>query len=181
MTLALFLETPEALLRSPAPTTTALVPGSYPSPVLSKQMRCPSLPSTALLTGFWWGKGRWGCSGYATPKHGTLVGWIFSAEGIWELFDLPLKKVIRPSCERCPPWRKGTSLLQTWSSPEKSPNKQVFLVSPNCRKNFLCLPRTPQPNVFLHSSPPFIKLSIKTLGFNCLLGSSFPCEGSYVM
>lgn len=93
----------------------------------------------------------------------------------------PLKQVIRPSSERCPPWRKGTSLLQTWSSPEKSPNKQVFLVSPNCGKNFLCLPRTPQPNVFLHSSPPFIKLSIKTLGFNCLLGSSFPCEGSYVM
>ena len=80
---ACLLDDPSLVPRDPRGSSK--IPCSHPYRPCPRQLPfpcCPSLPSTALLTGFWWGKGRWGCSGYATPKHGTLVGWIFSAEGI---------------------------------------------------------------------------------------------------
>ena len=62
MTLLLFLETPEALLRSPAPTPTALVPGSYPSPVALLS------PAQLFLQGFGEGRGAGGVQDMPPPN-----------------------------------------------------------------------------------------------------------------
>lgn len=49
-----------------------------------------------------------------------------------ELFDLPLKEVISPACERCPPytWKKGESLSPRHRDSKRNLKEQVLLSFP---------------------------------------------------
>lgn len=85
---------------------------------------------------------------------------------------LPLKQIIKPSCERCFPYpqKKRASLSPRQRDTEKKPSKQAFI------------PLTSYSNLsYSDDCPLFIKSNIKILRFNCFFGSSFLYEVSHVV
>lgn len=90
------------------------------------------------------------------------------------LSDLPLKQVIRPSHERCPPQthRKEAVLLQKTKG-QREEFKQTLLASPP----FTTLNSYLSPYHVLLQLPILIKASIKTFRLSHFFASSFPYEG----
>ena len=127
--------------------------------------------STTLctLTELWTHYSKTGCLGILTVSSYRNMNCI----------DHPLKWVIRPSYESCPPHtqRNGASLSQkTEKSQGISTNRLCFPPTFSALSSSL----SQSPTKFFHDSPLLFKLSLKTLMFNHFFGSSFPYEGSWI-
>lgn len=88
-----------------------------------------------------------------------------------ELSNLPLKQVIKASCERFYPEEGSTFISKEKGHREES--------DPTCLVTFPSLPHLAHPChiTSFHNFSLFIKPSIKILKFNCFFGSALPYGG----